>query len=166
TALHDFQNPSFTLIGVKNESGAAALEELYAPIKAPVIRTDIRTAECIKYLCNIFHAVKIGFANEIGSVLKSQGVDSREAMRVFCEDRVLNISPAYLRPGFAFGGSCLPKDLRAFLAVARSEGIQLPFLGNLLESNDRHIERAFEMIARGGRRKVALFGLAFKPGTD
>jgi GDP-mannose 6-dehydrogenase len=142
------------------------LEAVYRETKAPVIRTDIRTAESIKYLCNIFHAVKIGFANEIGAVLKSLGVDARDAMRVFCEDRILNISPAYLRPGFAFGGSCLPKDVRAFLAVAQSQGVELPFLGSLLQSNTRHIDRAFEMIVRGGRRKVALFGLAFKPGTD
>ena len=166
TAIQDFQRPAFTLIGAHSEKGAAALESLYAATSAPIVRTDIKTAESIKYLCNIFHAVKIGFANEIGAVLKSLGVDSREAMRVFCEDRVLNISPAYLRPGFAFGGSCLPKDLRAFLAVAQTQGVDLPFIGNLIESNTRHIDRAFEMIARGGRRKVALFGLAFKPGTD
>ena len=166
SAIHDFDNPSFTLIGGSGENGFAALEKLYSETKAPIIRTDLRTAESIKYLCNIFHAVKIGFANEIGAVLKSLGVDARDAMRVFCEDRILNISPAYLRPGFAFGGSCLPKDVRAFLAVAQSQNVDLPFLGNLLQSNNRHIERAFEMIARGGRRKVAMFGLAFKPGTD
>src|SRR4029077_20622924 len=134
-----------TLVGSHGDKGAAALEALYAAIGAPVIRTDIKTAESIKYLCNIFHAVKIGFANEIGAVLKSLGVDSREAMRVFCQDRVLNISTAYLRPGFAFGGSCLPKDLRGFLSIARAKGIELPFLGNLLGSNERHVERAFEM---------------------
>jgi GDP-mannose 6-dehydrogenase len=165
-AIKDFEAPPFTLIGSGSEKGFAALESIYASTNAPIIRTPIRTAESIKYLCNIFHAVKIGFANEIGAVLKSIGVDSRDAMRVFCEDRTLNISPAYLRPGFAFGGSCLPKDLRAFLAIAQEQGVHLPFIGNLIESNNRHIERAFDMIVRGGRRKIALFGLAFKPGTD
>ena len=103
---------------------------------------------------------------ELMAVLKSLGVDSREAMRVFCEDRVLNISPAYLRPGFAFGGSCLPKDLRGFLSLAALDHVDVPFLGSLLQSNERHIDRAYEMIASGGRRKVAFFGLSFKPGTD
>jgi GDP-mannose 6-dehydrogenase len=166
SAVRDFEKPAFTLIGAGGEAGFSTLESLYSGTGAPVIRTPIRTAESIKYLCNIFHAVKIGFANEIGAVLKAVGVDSREAMRIFCEDRVLNISPAYLRPGFAFGGSCLPKDLRGFLAIAQAHGVDLPFIGNLIESNARHIGRAFDMITRGGRRKVAMFGLAFKPGTD
>jgi len=166
SAISDFQRPPFTLIGGTPGKGVDALEALYGATDAPVIKTDVRTAESIKYLCNMFHAVKIGFANEVGAVLKALGVDSREAMRIFCEDRTLNISPAYLRPGFAFGGSCLPKDLRAFLAVARAQGTDLPFIGNLLESNERHIERAYDLIARNGRQKVAMFGLAFKPGTD
>jgi GDP-mannose 6-dehydrogenase len=166
TAIRDFGKPPFTLVGCSSDAGFKVMQELYRPIEAPLIRTTIRTAESVKYLCNIFHAVKIGFANEIGALLKSFGVDSREAMRIFCEDSSLNISPAYLRPGFAFGGSCLPKDIRAFLALAREHDVDLPFIGNLMSSNDQHIDRAFQMIAKGGRRKVALFGLAFKPGTD
>ncbi|HUN52835.1 MAG TPA: nucleotide sugar dehydrogenase, partial [Candidatus Sulfotelmatobacter sp.] len=166
SAIRDFGQPPFTLVGSTGEQGFAVMQEVYRDVKAPLIRTSVQTAESIKYLCNIFHAVKIGFANEIGSVLKPLGVDAREAMRIFCEDRILNISSAYLRPGFAFGGSCLPKDLRGFLSIAQAQGVDLPFLGNLLASNQQHVERAFQMIARGGRRKVALFGLAFKPGTD
>jgi len=166
SAVYDFSKPAFTLVGSMGEMAFAAMQSIYAGIDAPLIRTEVRTAESIKYLCNIFHAVKIGFANEVGAVLKSFGLDAREAMRIFCEDRTLNISSAYLRPGFAFGGSCLPKDVRAFLSVAHAQGVDLPFLGNLLASNERHIERAFQMIARGGRRKVALLGLAFKSGTD
>lgn len=166
SALRDFAQPPFTLIGSITESGFETVAQMYADIKATVIRTDIRTAEAAKYLCNIFHATKIGFANEIGSLLKTLGVNSREAMRILCEDKVLNISPAYLRPGFAFGGSCLPKDIRAFSALARQNDVELPIIEALLASNDRHIGRAFDLITVGGRRKVALFGLSFKPGTD
>ena len=166
SAVRDFGEPPFTLIGSMSDDGFDVMREIYRGIHAPLIRTSIPTAESIKYLCNVFHAVKIGFANEIGSVLRSRGVDAREAMRIFCEDHILNISPAYLRPGFAFGGSCLPKDVRGFLAMAKAEGVELPFLGNLLASNEQHIERAFQMVASGGRRRVALFGLAFKPGKD
>jgi GDP-mannose 6-dehydrogenase len=166
TAVRDFGEPAFTLVGCAPDSGFKAIEEIYRSINAPLIRTDIRTAEAVKYLCNIFHAAKIGFANEVGALLKSFGIDSRDAMRILCEDRLLNISPAYLRPGFSFGGSCLPKDIRAFLSLARDQDVELPFIGNLLPSNEQHINRAFQLIARGGRRKVALFGLAFKPGTD
>ena len=165
-AVGDFERPPFTLIGSSSARAVEVARQLYSGIDAPFIVTDERTSECIKYLCNIFHAVKIGFANEVGAVLRSLGVDSREAMRVFCEDRVLNISPVYLRPGFAFGGSCLPKDLRGFLSLAEAEHVDVPFLASLMRSNECHVERAYEMIARGGRRKVALFGLSFKPGTD
>jgi GDP-mannose 6-dehydrogenase len=120
----------------------------------------------VKYLCNVFHALKIVFANEAGSVLKSCDLDSLEVMRIFCQDTQLNISPAYLRPGFAFGGSCLPKEVKGFLTLARQQDISVPMLAGLLDSNAAHIDRAYDMIARGGRSKVALFGLAYKPGTD
>ena len=166
TAVRDFAQPPFTLVGAATEPAFASMQEVYWPIDAPMIRTDLRTAEAVKYLCNIFHAVKICFANEVGSLLKSFGVDSREAMRIFCEDRALNISSAYLRPGFAFGGSCLPKDILAFLSLARDQGLDLPVIANLLRSNEQHMDRAFQIIAKGGRCKVALFGLAFKSGTD
>jgi GDP-mannose 6-dehydrogenase len=165
-AIADFEKPPFTLIGASSEAAVAVARNLYKGIDAPIIVTDERTAESIKYLCNIFHAVKIGFANEAGAVLKSLGIDARVAMEVFCRDSVLNISPAYLRPGFAFGGSCLPKDLRGFLALAAGENVEAPFLGSLMGANARHIDRAYDMIAKGGRRRVALFGLSFKSGTD
>jgi GDP-mannose 6-dehydrogenase len=166
SSIKDFQKPPFTIIGAQEERGYQALEAVYRDIDAPVMRTKWLVSETVKYLCNIYHAVKIGFANEIGAVLKELGVDNRAAMDIFCQDKILNISPAYLRPGFAFGGSCLPKDLRAFMALAKRHEVTLPFLGNLLLSNDQHIERAFAMVTRHGRRKMALFGLAFKAGTD
>ena len=142
------------------------MEQMYSGLPGSFVRTSFRVAESVKYLCNVFHALKIVFANEAGSVLKAQGLDAREVMRVFCQDTQLNISPAYLRPGFAFGGSCLPKEVKGFLTLARESGIAIPSLGGLLDSNEAHIRRAYDLIARDGRRRVALFGLAFKPGTD
>jgi len=166
SAVKDFFKPPFTIAGCTSDAGFAVLEKLYDGIEAPLIRTTPRVAESLKYVSNAFHAVKIAFANEVGVLLKSLGIDSRETMRIFCEDRDLNISPAYLRPGFAFGGSCLPKELRALQSLARSRHIDVPMLAHVLDSNHRHIEQAFEMISRRGRCRVALFGLAFKPGTD
>lgn len=165
-AIKDFFRPPFTVVGGVGVEGCAAAEALYAGIGAPLFATTARVAEWLKYACNSFHAVKIAFANELGALMKATGVDAREAMRIFCEDRSLNISPSYLRPGFAFGGSCLPKELRAIADMAKAENLQLPMLTSVLASNERHVERAMEMIQRRGRRKVALFGLAFKPGTD
>ncbi|MFQ5466611.1 MAG: nucleotide sugar dehydrogenase, partial [Kiloniellaceae bacterium] len=166
SAIKDFFHPPFTIAGCTSDAGFAALERLYQGLDAPLLRAAPRVAESLKYVCNAFHAFKIAFANEMGTLLKSLGMDSRETMRIFCEDRELNISPAYLRPGFAFGGSCLPKELRALQALARGHHIELPMLAQILNSNQRHIDQAFEMIARRGRGKVAMFGLAFKPGTD
>lgn len=166
SALKDFSAPPFTLIGASGEAGYRMLEEIYAKVDAAIIRADLRVAESVKYLCNVFHAVKITFANEAGALLRELGVDSREALRIFALDKVLNISPAYLRPGFAFGGSCLPKDTRAFMSFARTRDVELPFLSSVLASNQRHIERALELVSAQGRKPVALFGLAFKPGTD
>lgn len=166
SAVKDFFKPPFTVAGCLSDAGFAAMQGLYGSIEAPLIRTDCRVAESLKYASNSFHALKITFANEMGMLLKHLGVDARETMRIFCEDRDLNISKAYLRPGFAFGGSCLPKELRALQGLARSHHIELPMLAQVLNSNNRHIETAFEMIAGNGRGKVALFGLAFKPGTD
>lgn len=166
SAIRDFFRPPFTVVGGVGTRGCAATEELYAAIDAQIFTTSARVAESIKYACNSYHAVKIAFANELGAVMKEMGVDSREAMRIFCEDRTLNISAAYLRPGFAFGGSCLPKELRAIADIARRKNLQLPMLTNVLFSNECHVERALAIIERRGRRKVALFGLAFKAGTD
>lgn len=166
SAVRDFRKPPFTLVGATSGPGLSTLQQLYAAIEAPIIATEPRVAESVKYLCNAFHALKVAFANEAGVLLQGLGVDSREVMRIVCEDRILNLSPAYLRPGFAFGGSCLPKDLRALLAFARAGGLDLPVLAGVQQSNERHIDRAFDLITRGGRRRVALVGLAFKPGTD
>ena len=166
SSVKDFHNPPQTVIGSLDEAGYEALERMYAGLPGAFVRTSCRIAESVKYLCNVFHALKIVFANEAGSVLKASGMDGREVMRIFCQDTQLNISSAYLRPGFAFGGSCLPKEVKGFLTLARSLDVPIPALSSLLESNETHIKRAYDIVARGGRGKVALFGLAFKPGTD
>jgi GDP-mannose 6-dehydrogenase len=166
TAVRDFSAPPFTVIGAPAGDAATLLTELYAPVNAPMRICPYRVAESVKYLSNIYHAVKLAFANEAGAILAAHQVDAREAFGLFCEDRLLNISPAYLRPGFAFGGSCLPKDIRSFLALADDRQIAAPFLKQLLASNQSIIERTYEAIARHGRQRVSLFGLAFKPGTD
>ena len=166
SSVKDFHKPPQTVIGSLDEAGYVALEQMYAGLPGATVRTSCCIAESVKYLCNVFHALKIVFANEAGSVLKACGLDSREVMRIFCQDTQLNISAAYLRPGFAFGGSCLPKEVKGFLTLAREKEVPIPALAALLDSNSSHIDRAYDMIARDGRRKVALFGLAFKPGTD
>jgi GDP-mannose 6-dehydrogenase len=139
---------------------------LYASIKAPLHVTATRVAEMIKYACNCFHGLKVGFANEMGNICKALGIDSHEVMRLFCEDTKLNISPAYLRPGFAFGGSCLPKDLRAITYRARQLDIATPILSATLESNAKQIAHAYDMIMSLGKRRIGMLGLAFKAGTD
>ncbi len=166
SALSDFEHPPFILAGASGECGFRLIETIYDDVEAEVVRTGLRAAEAVKYLSNIYHALKVCFANEAGAVLKEMGVDAREALEVFCKDTVLNISPAYLRPGYAFGGSCLPKDLRAFLHRARELDVETPLLSQLLPSNSQHIDRAFDLITRNGRCRIALFGLAFKGGTD
>jgi GDP-mannose 6-dehydrogenase len=166
SAVADFRHPPFIVAGSRTACGRRLIQAMYAGIEAEVVQTSLRTAEAVKYLSNMFHALKVCFANEAGAALKEMGVDAREAMEIFCRDRVLNISPAYLRPGYAFGGSCLPKDLRAFLHRARSLDVETPLLSQLLPSNGRHIDRAFDLIAANGRGRVALFGLSFKGGTD
>jgi GDP-mannose 6-dehydrogenase len=166
TSVKDFHNPPQTVVGSLGEAGYAAMEAMYAGLPGAFVRTSTQVAESVKYLCNVFHALKIVFANEAGSVLKACDLDGREVMKIFCQDTQLNISPAYLRPGFAFGGSCLPKEVKGFLTLARDLNVPIPTLSALLDSNETHIKRAYDMIARDGRRKVALFGLAFKPGTD
>ncbi|MFN0161172.1 MAG: nucleotide sugar dehydrogenase [Burkholderiales bacterium] len=166
SSVKDFHQPPQTIIGSLDEAGYVALERMYAGLPGAMVRTTCRVAESVKYLCNVFHALKIVFANEAGSVLKACGLDSREVLKLFCQDTQLNISSAYLRPGFAFGGSCLPKEVKGFMTLAREHGVDIPALGGLLESNEEHIRRAYDLIARDGRRKIALFGLAFKPGTD
>ncbi len=166
TSIKDFFDPPFTLIGADSEQAANAVKGLYAGLEAPVHVVAVRVAEMIKYACNCYHGLKVGFANEIGNVCKALGVDSHEVMRIFCEDRKLNISAAYLKPGFAFGGSCLPKDLRAVTHKARELDIETPILRATLESNQRQIERAFTMIQKTGARRIGMLGMSFKPGTD
>ena len=166
TSIEDFYNPPFTLIGADDPSAAAKIQELYAGIPGSVHVVSTRVAEMVKYACNSFHGLKVGFANEIGNVCKALGVDSHEVMRLFCEDRKLNISPYYLRPGFAFGGSCLPKDLRAITYRAKQLDVPTPILSATLESNERQITRAFDMIMSTRKRSVGVLGLAFKAGTD
>ncbi len=166
TAVRDFHKPPFTLIGAPDGDDAAVLRELYGPIPSPVHVVPYQVAEGVKYLSNAYHAIKIAFANEAGGVLAAYGVDAPVAFKLFCEDRDLNISSAYLRPGFAFGGSCLPKDVRGILSLAQQKGINAPFLNSILPSNTAIIDRAHREILSRGRQPVALFGLAFKPGTD
>jgi GDP-mannose 6-dehydrogenase len=166
TAVRDFRSPPFTLLGAAAGDEAPLLRELYAALPAALHVVPYRVAESVKYLSNVYHAVKLAFANEAGAVLAAHGVDARAAFRLFCEDHALNISPAYLRPGFAFGGSCLPKDVRSFLSLADGKSVAAPFLDRILPSNTAVIERAFAEITRHGRQRIALFGLAFKQGTD
>jgi GDP-mannose 6-dehydrogenase len=166
TSIKDFFDPPFTLIGADSEQAADAVKGLYTGLEAPVHVVAVRVAEMVKYACNCFHGLKVGFANEIGNICKALDVDSHEVMRIFCEDRKLNISAAYLKPGYAFGGSCLPKDLRAVTHKARELDIETPILRATLESNRRQIERAFAMIQKTGVRRIGMLGMSFKPGTD
>jgi len=166
SSVKDFHQPPQTVVGSIDAEGYAVMEALYAGLPGAFVRTSCKVAESVKYLCNVFHAMKIVFANEAGSVLKACGLDGREVMKIFCQDTQLNISAAYLRPGFAFGGSCLPKEVKGFLTLARNLDVQVPAVAGLLDSNDAHIKSAYRLVARDGRRKVVLFGLAFKPGTD
>ena len=167
SAVKDFHNPPFTLIGEWDERSGEAVAALYRHIDAPVERTDIRTAEMVKYVSNAFHALKISFANEIGNFCQKVGVkDSHEVMRIFSLDTKLNISPAYLKPGYAFGGSCLPKDLRTLLHRARHEDLDLPLLHAILRSNERQTQRGVEMVIKTGKKRIGVLGLSFKAGTD
>jgi GDP-mannose 6-dehydrogenase len=167
SAISDFNSPPFTIIGTVDERAEAMLTKLYQDIPAPIFRTDPNTACMIKYSCNAFHGLKVVFANEIGQLCKKAGVDGTQVMDIFCQDTSLNISSRYLKPGFAFGGSCLPKDLRALLYLARHDDLQLPMLESILPSNRLHIERVADIIFRDPRQaKVGIIGLTFKPGTD
>ena len=166
TAVHDFHHPPFTLIGQLDERGAAAAAELYRSIDAPLLTAPLKVAEMVKYANNAFHAVKVVFANEIGNICKRQGIDSHQVMDLFCLDTKLNLSPYYLRPGFAFGGSCLPKDLRALLYHAHRLDVSAPLLEALLPSNELQVKRSFEMVKQAGRKRVGALGFSFKAGTD
>ena len=166
SSIKDFYGPPFTLIGAHDSRSAEEVKALYTGIDAPVHVAAMGVAETVKYACNSFHAVKVTFANEIGGVCKAVGVDSHEVMRIFCEDTKLNISPAYLRPGFAFGGSCLPKDVRALSYKARQLDVDTPMIAAALESNKKLIEKAYSTILSTGARKIGILGMSFKAGTD
>ena len=166
TSLKDFYAPPFTLIGADEEDVAASVRRLYAGINAPLFVTGIKAAEMVKYACNCFHALKVSFANEIGNICKGLGIDSHEVMDVFCQDTKLNLSPYYLKPGFAFGGSCLPKDLRAITYKAKEVDVEVPVLSAILQSNRQQIERAVEMVLATGRKRIGVLGFSFKAGTD
>jgi GDP-mannose 6-dehydrogenase len=166
TSVQDFFAPPKTVIGELDAASGDVVAELYEGLPGEVFRVPIPVAEMIKYADNGFHALKIGFANELGSIARALGLDSHQVIDVFLADRKLNISPAYLRPGFAFGGSCLPKDLRGLVYAARRADVSVPILEHVLPSNEEHLRRAFELVVATGKRKVGLFGLSFKPGTD
>jgi GDP-mannose 6-dehydrogenase len=166
TSIFDFHHPPMTVIGELDQRSGDAVAELYSSLDAPVLRTSLRVAEMVKYACNAFHALKITFANEIGNLCKRLGIDSHQVMNLFCRDTKLNLSPYYLKPGFAFGGSCLPKDLRALLRVAKENDLECPVLDSILRSNNQQIETAYRMIERTGSKKIGFVGLSFKPGSD
>jgi GDP-mannose 6-dehydrogenase len=166
TSINDYDHPPFTVVGAEDEYAVELLRSVFGHLPCEFVSTSIRTAEMLKYACNAFHAVKVTFANEVGRLSQSAGVDPREVMKLVCMDRQLNISSAYLRPGFAFGGSCLPKDLKALLYLAKNNDVELPMLANVLPSNAAHIEHAIEQVLAGGKRSVGMLGLSFKSGTD
>lgn len=166
-AIDDFNKPPFTIIGTVDEKAGGMLEQLFQSIPAPVYRVDPNTACMVKYACNSFHGLKVVFANEIGQLCKKTGIDGTQVMEIFCQDTSLNISPRYLKPGFAFGGSCLPKDLRALLYLAKHTDLQLPMLESILPSNHQHVQKVADMILSDPQRtKIGIIGLTFKPGTD
>jgi GDP-mannose 6-dehydrogenase len=166
SAIADYDRPPFIVVGAESAETAQPVFDLYRGIESKQILCDTRTAALAKYACNAFHALKVAFANEIGSFAKALGADGQRVMSIICEDRKLNISPAYLRPGFAFGGSCLPKDVRAIIRCVEQFGLSLDVLKAVIPSNDAHIRRGVQAIQRTGHRKIGLIGLSFKAGTD
>ncbi len=166
SAVKDFRYPPKTVIGELDQASGDMLATLYKKLEAPLIRTTLETAEMVKYVDNSWHALKIGFANEIGNICRSLGLDAHEVMRIFCQDQKLNISSAYLLPGFAFGGSCLPKDLRALSYQAKMHDLQLPILTSILPSNEIQITRGVQLITEKGHTRVGILGFSFKAGTD
>lgn len=166
TAVVDFLEPAMTIIGAADSSHSSMLRELYAWAPGRMFETTFRSAEMTKYVCNAWHAVKVAFANEVGTLAKQLGVDAESVVEIFTADTKLNISPTYLKPGFAFGGSCLPKDVRALNYRAKELDLKLPLFESILPSNDEHLERAVEMILETGKKKIAMLGLSFKAATD
>lgn len=166
SSVKDFYNPPFTVVGSDCDRSADRIRQLFSELPGEFVKTSFRAAEMLKLTCNVFHALKISFANEVGRLGKSLAVDSREVMELVCKDKSLNIAPTYMRPGFAFGGSCLPKDLRAILYKGKTLDVDLPMLASVLTSNDQLIQRAAGMILSQGRKRLGFLGMSFKPGTD
>ena len=166
TAVYDYYNPPKTVIGETDERAGAMLLQLYDKMDAPLVRTNVETAEMVKYADNSWHAVKVAFANEIGNLCKATGIDGHAVMEIFCKDTKLNLSSYYMKPGFAFGGSCLPKDVRALVYKARSLDLDLPLLNSVLPSNDMQVQKGIKMIVDKGNKKIGILGFSFKAGTD
>ncbi len=166
TAVYDFYHPPKTVIGESDKKSGDILASIYADLPGPMIRTDVATAEMVKYTDNVWHALKVGFANEIGNICKATGLDGHSVMDIFCQDTKLNLSPYYMKPGFAFGGSCLPKDVRALMHKSRTLDLELPILNSILKSNVEQIEKGIRMITEKGNKKIGILGFSFKAGTD
>ncbi|AKD04398.1 nucleotide sugar dehydrogenase [Pontibacter korlensis] len=166
SAVKDYYHPSVTVIGGDNEEAVEKVASLYSCLNAPVEITDIKIAELIKYVNNSYHALKIAFANEVGNVCKALSIDSHKVMELFCKDTRLNISTAYFKPGFAYGGSCLPKDLKGLVTLGHDHYVNTPILGCIDASNEHQKKMAYEMVAKTGKKKVCFIGLSFKAGTD
>lgn len=166
SSVRDFYDPPKIVIGQDDVANGRSVAELFVALDAPVVRTSIRVAEMVKYVDNAFHALKVTFANEIGNICKEAGVDSHEVMSIFCADRKLNLSAAYLKPGFAFGGSCLPKDLRALTYHAKRCDVETPLLSAILSSNGHQIRLGIERIASFQKKRIAFVGMSFKPSSD
>jgi GDP-mannose 6-dehydrogenase len=166
TAVYDFYNPPKTVIGETDTQSGDIVAGLYEGLDAPLIRTQIETAEMVKYVDNVWHAVKVDFANEIGNICKALSIDGHKVMEIFCQDTKLNLSPYYMKPGFAFGGSCLPKDVRALTYKGRMLDLDLPLLNAILPSNERQVDVGLNMIMSPGKKKIGILGFSFKAGTD
>lgn len=166
TAVYDYYNPPKTVIGETDALAGDMLVRLYEKMDAPLVRTSVETAEMVKYTDNNWHALKVAFANEIGNLSKALGIDGHEVMEIFCKDTKLNLSAYYMKPGFAFGGSCLPKDVRALTYKGRSLDLDLPVLNSIMPSNERQIQKGIDMVMGYGKRKIGVLGFAFKAGTD
>jgi GDP-mannose 6-dehydrogenase len=166
SAVHDYYNPPLTLVGSDNRSAAERVADLYRQLPCEIIITDLKVAEIMKYINNTFHALKISFGNEIGNICSELGIDSHEVMEIFCKDKQLNISPYYFKPGFAYGGSCLPKDLKGLQTLAHDLYVDVPLIDNIDKTNDIQIQRAVKMIYKHGNKKLGFLGLSFKAGTD
>ena len=166
TAVFDFYHPPKTVIGETDEKSGSAIANIYKDMEAPLIRTDVKTAEMVKYVDNVWHALKVGFANEVGNICKQLEIDGHKVMDIFCQDQKLNLSSYYLKPGFAFGGSCLPKDVRALTYKGQSLDLNLPILNSILPSNQLQVETGINMVIKAKNKSVGILGMSFKAGTD